>query len=684
MGIFEMSRIGRRIVALVLVSVTLSTFTLTGSFLWLQLRDSIAARRAAIQGTGYVFASAIADEVEVGNQQAILNALRSISRVPDVRQVIAIDSAGREIASLGAASMLQSDIVGEKTGWYSLLTRGWFPVVTEIVKAGKPVGRLLIVADIRSFRNQVAQAAILTLFAALAAGGLGVAAAVRLQRRISGPIASLTRAMTRIRSARDYSLKVEHESDDETGILVDAFNGMISEIGYRDESMRRLAHFDPLTGLANRGAFQRHFETVLSAGSDAALFLLDLDQFKSVNDSYGHSAGDSLLMDVAARFKAECPDNLFLVRLGGDEFAVVATGVATESDAQTALAPLIASLLRPVDIFGREILIGASAGVAMIPRDGNSTADLLRRADLALYHAKREGRGRVVFYRPWLDEDMQLRSLLALDLRQAIELGQLEANYQPQVNIQTGEADGFESLLRWNHPVHGDVSPAKFIPIAESNGLICSLGHWILRESCRQAKAWIDEGLSIRKMSVNVSIAQIRQARFELEVEEILLETRLAPSVLCLEITESLFADTSLVRVQTVLESLKGVGVKLAIDDFGTGYSSLSYLNGLPFDELKIDRAFISGIGSNASKHRLLKGMIELSHALDLSVIAEGAETQDEVKVLREMGAEQVQGYVYSKPVSAAEIPAAVQSIKALHSKQFKFLPVAKTSRRPA
>ena len=252
----------------------------------------------------------------------------------------------------------------------------------------------------------------------------------------------------------------------------------------------------------------------------------------------------------------------------------------------------------PVDIFGHQILIGASVGIAMIPRDGNSAADLLRRADLALYQAKREGRGRVVFYRPWLDEDMQLRTSLAQDLRQAIGLGQLEARYQPQVNIQTGEADSFESLLRWSHPIHGEVSPAKFIPIAESNGLICDLGHWILRESCRQAKAWIDAGMDVRKMSVNVSMAQIKQARFELEVEQILLETRLAPSVLCLEITESLFADTSLVRVQTVLESLKGVGVKLAIDDFGTGYSSLSYLNGLPFDELKIDRAFVSGIGA--------------------------------------------------------------------------------------
>ncbi|HEX7109701.1 MAG TPA: EAL domain-containing protein [Aestuariivirga sp.] len=685
---FGKSKIGRRIVALVLVSVTLSIVTLTGSFLWLQLRESIDSKRAGIQATGYVFASAIADEVATGDQQAVFNALRSIRRVPDVRYVIAIDAEGREIASLGTALMLQSDIIDESTSWSSLLTRGWFPVVTEIVKAGRPVGRLIIVADVSSLRTQVVETAMVTLFAALAAGGLGVAAAIRLQRGITGPIASLTRAMTHIRSARDYSHKVEHESDDETGVLVDAFNGMISEIGYRDESMRRLAYFDPLTGLANRGAFQRHLETILSdikdAKTGAVLFLLDLDQFKTINDSYGHSAGDSLLMDVAARFKTECNDNLFLVRLGGDEFAVVATGIKTESDAQDAVAPLVASLLRPVDIFGRQILIGMSVGIVMIPRDGNTTADLLRRADLALYQAKREGRGRVVFYRPWLDEDVQFRTSLAQDLRHAIELGQLEAHYQPQVNIHTGEIDGFESLMRWKHSIHGHVSPAIFIPIAESNGLICDLGHWILLESCRQAKTWIDQGLDVKKISVNVSVAQIRQIGFEREVEKILQETLLPSSVLCLELTESLFADTSLRRVRDVLDRLKSIGIKLAIDDFGTGYSSLSYLDGLPFDELKIDRAFVNGIGTNASKHPLLKGMIELSHALDLSVVAEGAETEEEVAVLRDMGADRVQGYVFSKPVAAADVPAAVQSIQAWYQKQTQMLPIPETDRRPA
>ena len=687
MNIFGKSRIGRRIVTLVLVSVTLSIVTLTGSFLWLQLRDSIDTRRASIQATGYVFASAIADEVATGDHQAVFNALRSIRRVPDVRYVIAIDAEGREIASLGTASMLQSDIIDESTSWSSLLTKGWFPVVTEIVKAGRPVGRLVIVADVSNLRTQVMHAAMVTLFAALAAGGLGVAAAVRLQKRITGPIASLTSAMSHIRSARDYSHKVEHKSDDETGVLVDTFNGMISEIGYRDESLKRLAYFDPLTGLANRGAFQRHLESVLptvnGTKAGAVLFLLDLDEFKTVNDSYGHSAGDSLLMDVASRFKAECGVNLFLVRLGGDEFAVVATGINTESDAQEAIAPLIASLLRPVEIFGRQILIGASAGVVMIPRDGTTAADLLRRADLALYQAKREGRGRVIFYRPWLDEDMQFRMSLAQDLRHAIELGQLEVHYQPQVNIHTGEIDGFESLLRWKHPIHGHVSPAKFIPIAESNGLICDLGHWILLEGCRQAKVWIDQGFDVRQISVNVSVAQIRQIEFAREVARILQETCLPPSVLCLELTESLFVGASLKRVRDVLQTLKGIGIKLAIDDFGTGYSSLSYLHGLPFDELKIDRAFISGIGISSSKHRLLRGMIELSHALDLSVVAEGAETEDEVAVLRDMGADRVQGYFFSKPVAAAEIPSAVLSIQESYRKRIQLPPLPITERRP-
>jgi EAL domain-containing protein (putative c-di-GMP-specific phosphodiesterase class I) len=264
---------------------------------------------------------------------------------------------------------------------------------------------------------------------------------------------------------------------------------------------------------------------------------------------------------------------------------------------------------------------------------------------------------------------MQFRTALAQDLRCAIEAGQLEAHYQPQIGLHSGEVHGFEALLRWKHPVHGYVSPVKFIPVAESNGLICDLGNWMLRESCKQAKAWIDQGMDIKQMSVNVSVAQFKQAAFHREVEDILFDTRLPPQVLCLELTESLFAGNSLGWVRDMLEALKGLGVRLAIDDFGTGYSSLSYLNGLPFDELKIDRTFISGVGTATTKHRLLRGMIELGHVLDMQVVAEGAESETEVAVLRDMGADMVQGFHFSRPVAAADVPAAVLASKELYAR---------------
>ena len=657
---FGNSKIGRRIVVLVFVSVILSVVTLTGAFLVLQLHGTIEARKAGIQATGYVFASAIADHVAARDQQEALKVLRSIGRIPDIAYVVAIDANGHRIAALGKTAMLQDDTAGGDLNMVQLLRRGTLPVSIDIVRAAEPIGRLVMVADVSGLRLQLAKAMLATVLAALAAGALGVAAAVRLQRRITGPIVSLTTAMSHIREARDYSTKVTHEADDETGALVETFNAMITEIGNRDRALERMAYMDGLTGLANRQEFQRQLDALLASGlsgdTHAALFLLDLDEFKSINDSYGHSAGDKLLIDVAANLKRECPDNLQIARLGGDEFAIIGSGIATEEAAQAALAGMFASLSKPIEIMSRQVLIGASAGVAMIPRDGNSSGELLRRADLALYSAKREGRGRVHFYRPKLDEDVQVRTAIALDLQHAISGSQLEAYYQPQVNIRTGAVEGVESLLRWNHPVRGQVPPGLFIPIAESNGLICDLGHWILRESCRQAKAWIDDGFPLKQISVNVSVAQIRQFDFHREVEDILVETGLPASALCLELTESLFAGGSLKRVKHVLETLKGIGVMLAIDDFGTGYSSMSYLQGFPFDKLKIDRAFVEGIEHDADKRRLLKGMIELGHALDLSIVAEGAETVGEVAHLRKMQADQVQGYVFSRPVPAVNV----------------------------
>ena len=273
----------------------------------------------------------------------------------------------------------------------------------------------------------------------------------------------------------------------------------------------------------------------------------------------------------------------------------------------------------------------------MIPRDGNTTADLLRRADLALYQAKREGRGRVVFYRPWLDEDVQFRTSLAQDLRHAIELGQLEAHYQPQVNIHTGEIDGFESLMRWKHSIHGHVSPAKFIPIAESNGLICDLGHWILLESCRQAKTWIDQSFDVRKISVNVSVAQIRQIGFEREVKKILQETLLPPAVLCLELKE-VFSPTlhQAVRLCGPLKSSSSTRVSTF-----RRHSSLSYLDGLPFDELRLTVPSLADRQPFHSTRFSVHDQLIMRRPVGFS---EGAERRGSRRA-RDMGADRFQGY---------------------------------------
>jgi diguanylate cyclase (GGDEF)-like protein len=659
MTAFTQNRIGRRIILLVLVSVLLAVVASTGAFIWSQMQDNIGTRKAGIEATGYVFASAIADHVASGNRQEALKVLRSLTRVPDISYAVALDGQGHEIAALGNITLTRQDLANSDPSVFALLSRGSLPVAIDIVRAGQHVGRLVIVADVTQLRAQLSRALLVTLLSALASAVLGIAVAAKLQKRITAPILSLIKAMQHIGASRDYSTKVQHEADDETGILVDAFNRMISEIGFRDSALERQAYFDPLTGLANRQQFMRFLEDVLretkSGEAGASLFLLDLDEFKQVNDTFGHTVGDAMLVSVAAILKQELPSDMLLARLGGDEFAIVAPGIGTESEAEAILARLLAAFLQPVHIVEREIFVNTSIGIVMIPRDGHQSEELLRRADLALYRAKKDGRGRVHFYRPALDEEVQLHTAIVHDLRRAMREGELETHYQAQVDLATGGVAGFESLIRWKHPIHGYVPPGKFIPAAEQSGLIGELGLWVLRDSCAQARRWADDGHPRRQIAVNVSAAQIWQGEFHREVEKILEETGLPPSYLCLELTESIFAGNRHNRVRYVLSALRNLGVTLALDDFGSGYSSLSYLQKLPFDKLKIDRAFVSGIEHDGDKRKLLDGMIDLSHALNLSVVAEGAETDGEVSLLRELGADQVQGYALSRPVPAPD-----------------------------
>ncbi|WP_322514914.1 EAL domain-containing protein [Rhodopseudomonas palustris] len=448
--------------------------------------------------------------------------------------------------------------------------------------------------------------------------------------------------------------------------------GTAQDVTDRKEAERRLeqlAYTDPLTGLANRALFKRKLASLLdqpvSAAARNALLLIDLDRFKEVNDSLGHSTGDALLIHVARVLRQELDPQAFIARIGGDEFAVLTNSRSASADEPIALADrIIAKLSVPVELAEGEACIGATIGVAVLPEHGATVEKASRNADLALYMAKEAGRGRAQLFEPIYAEAVDQRLDLGRRLRHAVESGGLTTNYQPQIDLKTGRVSGFEALLRWSHPERGPIAPSEFIPIAESTGLIVDLGHWVLRDACRQMRAWLDAGLPPRSISVNVSPAQIWNGDFEAVVAAVLAETGLPAELLCLELTESLFVDHTKQKVSSTLAALSKLGIQLALDDFGSGYSSLGYLTRLPFNCLKIDRIFVDGIATVPEKRKLLGGIIALSHGLGMSVVAEGAELAAEVDVLTGFDCDFVQGYVFSPPITADQAPLVAAGIE--------------------
>jgi len=447
--------------------------------------------------------------------------------------------------------------------------------------------------------------------------------------------------------------------------------GTVQDITERKQVQRQLEHLaftDPLTGLANRALFKRSLADMIGRAlledRFGGLLLIDLDHFKEVNDSLGHAAGDELLCRVAAVLRRELGPAAFIARLGGDEFAVlVERGSAGEN--LTGIAEgLIGAITGSIDLANGEAFISATVGIANLPEDGTSTEQAMRNADLALYMAKAAGRGRSMVFEPVFAQSVEQRHDLARHLRHAVQEDALQAHYQPQVDLRSGKVIGFESLLRWTHPERGPVPPSEFIPVAESCGLIVELGLWILRESCRQGRAWLDAGFPARTVSVNVSPAQFWNMDFETAVSAVLAETGFPPTLLCLELTESLFVDQSEHRISRTLTALSALGVRLALDDFGSGYASLGYLTRLPFDRLKVDRSFVDGIATRPDKRKLLGGIIALSRGLGMTVIAEGAERPAEVDVLADLGCDIVQGYVFSRPVVPDVAPVVAASIE--------------------
>lgn len=448
---------------------------------------------------------------------------------------------------------------------------------------------------------------------------------------------------------------------------------------YQEQLEHRAAH-DPLTGLPNRVLLKDRIEQAIAQarrhGSEVAVMLVDLDRFKNVNDSFGHPVGDVLLQKVAHRL-GECLrgtdtvarlEGETVARLGGDEFTLVLSEMANEERLNTVIQRVLAEISKPYEIEGREFIATCSIGISLYPGDGSDVDTLMRNADAALYQAKEGGGNNYQFYTAELNAKAFERLSVETDLRRALSKQEFSLHYQPQVDVITGELIGTEALLRWRHPKLGMVPPDRFIPIAEDSGLIVPLGEWVLREACRQNKAWQDAGFPPIPVAVNISTLQFRQQNFTETVTWILAETGLSPKYLELEITESLMMHDAQ-RVVEQLSRLKALGVQLAIDDFGAGYSSLSYLKRIPVNKVKIDMSFVREITSDPDSAAIAAVIIGIGHTLRLQVIAEGVETLEQFSVLKAQGCDHTQGYYFSRPLPPGEFQKQFMAIKGADEK---------------
>ena len=422
-----------------------------------------------------------------------------------------------------------------------------------------------------------------------------------------------------------------------------------------ERRLHEMAHTDPLTHLANRTHFRERLGQALTSAANGeqvtALFWLDLDRFKTINDALGHPIGDALLLQVAARLKRSLRDGDTVARLGGDEFALVQTGCAGEEEATEIAERLISVLAVPFDVEGHHVVIGVSIGIVFAPRDGQGVDDLLKKADIALYRAKDAGRSTFRFFRPDMEARSQVRHVLEEDLRLAISTNKLRLHYQPQVSLRTGRIIGFEALLRWHHPRFGHMPPHEVIALAEETGLIMPLGFWALKQATVDATTW-PEDVSV---SVNISAVQFRHVNLVDLVGDALSMSGLAPVRLDLEITESIVMEDSRATI-TKLKKLRRLGVHLSMDDFGTGYSSLNRLRHLPFDRLKVDRSFVRELGGNRNDAAILQAVVTLGKSLGMQVIAEGVETDAQLAQLHLENCDIAQGYFFGRPVPATEI----------------------------
>ncbi|MGZ5834873.1 MAG: putative bifunctional diguanylate cyclase/phosphodiesterase [Xanthobacteraceae bacterium] len=428
----------------------------------------------------------------------------------------------------------------------------------------------------------------------------------------------------------------------------------ITERREAEKKIAHMAHHDALTNLPNRLLLRERLAHALRAirrGQTLAVHYLDLDHFKTVNDSLGHPIGDELLLKVATRLRACVRETECVARVGGDEFAIVQSGIETPAEAGALALRIREAINAPYNLNGHIAIVNASVGIAMAPGDGEEPDVLITNADLALDRAKADGRGTYRFFEPDMDARMQARRSLELALRNALPNGEFELHYQPVVNLADHVVTSCEALIRWSHPQRGLISPSEFIPVAEEIGLIIALGEWVIRKACADAATWPDD----IKVAVNLSPTQLLSQNLLPLIVQTLAATGLASRRLVVEITEEVLMQNTETTIATLYQ-LRSLGVQIALDDFGTGYSSLSYLRSFPFDKLKIDRCFISGLGDGEESVNIVRAVTGLARSMQMETTAEGVEIEEQLQQVRDLGCTEMQGFLFSRPVPQHEL----------------------------
>lgn len=557
----------------------------------------------------------------------------------------------------------------------SLPIRAALPAVSDSEPEPDPAGRLaayldgldqgLLALDGRG--RVVIETAPARSILALAgrASVMGMSGRVLLRILRAATDSGLRGDLLMLRRARSEGVAAEYEADlAQRTISVriqavpDGWTISLEDITSRrllEAQSAELARRDPLTGLANRLLLRESLDASLERlnrfGEPCAVLLLDLDRFKPVNDTLGHALGDALLVKVADRLRSAVRTSDTVARVGGDEFVVIQGAVGQPEDAAVLARRLVDLIGRTYIIDGQLLTIGASVGIALAPQDGKDADRLLKQADLALYRAKLDGRGTFRFFEPEMDVRMQARRRLELDIRQALARREFLLHYQPQLNLENQRLTGCEALLRWKHPERGTVPPSEFIPLAEEVGLIVQIGEWVIRQACRDAAAWPADVT----VAVNVSPAQFKSDRLVETIVSALAMSGLAADRLEIEITEGVLLQNNERTLET-LHRLRALGVRVSMDDFGTGYSSLSYLRSFPFDKIKIDRSFVGDLTAKSDGDAIIRAIAGLGRSLGMTTVAEGVETEEQMRRIRAEGCTDVQGYLISRPVPVEQL----------------------------